>query len=92
MEGNNLDVTKMRGEIADYFATENLAGFFRRFCLRQQFRAGGDRGQRIAPIVSEHGDELLAQFRGLALGQQLGLGGVRRSTASGWVAISSANA
>ena len=32
--------------------------------------SGADRRQRIAEVVTEHGYELLAQFRGLPLGSK----------------------
>lgn len=34
--------------------------------ILQKLRAGSDRSQRIAQIVPQHRDELLAQFRGRA--------------------------
>ena len=34
----------------------------------QDPRAGADRCERVAEVMPEHGDELLAQFSGLALG------------------------
>ena len=36
----------------------------------QDPRAGADRRERIAEVVTEHGDELLAQFRSLPLGRK----------------------
>ena len=45
------------------------------FAAHQQLRSRRDRRQRIAQIVAEHGDELLAQLRGLALAEQPGLAG-----------------
>ena len=36
----------------------------------QDPRAGADRCKRVAEVVTEHGDELLAQFRGLPLRRQ----------------------
>ena len=43
--------------------------------LLQQPRAGRDRGERIAQIVAEHRDELLAQLRRRARVEQIGLRG-----------------
>ena len=42
--------------------------------LLEHAHAGVDRGERVAQIVAEHGDELLAQLRRLALVEERRLG------------------
>ena len=60
--------------------------------LRSSLDAGVDRGQRVAQIVAEHGDELLAQLRALRARRAAPPRcGARRSWASRWKAIRSAN-